>query len=414
MASTFAVKLTSETESDALDLSTHVFMKPEKNLKSPDDMPKWKASQAYSNIVGFILTLNEAVKNKKIGDEYPVSEMVEKMVGLLSTVEGWIAETPAIEQPQRFGNKAFRQIYTRLLNKGPTLLEEMLPSELEPAVLELCTYLVESIGNDTRIDYGTGHELAFVAFMCCATRVGVFKEEDYPALVLRVFDKYLNLVRKLQLTYRMEPAGSQGVWSLDDFQFLPFLWGSSQLFDHPTIRPQSFPEEEIYNTFYKDYLFLAAIKYINMVKTGPFAEHSNQLWGISGVPGWKKVNSGLIKMYKAEVLGKYPVVQHFLFGSLLTMVDAPAWSHFSSMSTISSQPMSGFSTPKGSIVSPAPLPPNLGMAPWALPQAVGKPAPPQVQTTHLQTDRASPSQSQPASNTSPENLSPDSSSRGCI
>lgn len=37
------------------------------------------------------------------------------------------------------------------------------------------------------------------------------------------------------------------------------------------------------------------------VKTGPFAEHSNTLWGISSVQEWTKVNSGLIKMYKAEV-----------------------------------------------------------------------------------------------------------------
>ena len=44
------------------------------------------------------------------------------------------------------------------------------------------------------------------------------------------------------------------------------------------------------------------------VKTGPFAEHSNALWGISSVAEWTKVNSGLIKMYKAEVSCVYYVL----------------------------------------------------------------------------------------------------------
>uniref|UniRef100_A0A452V3F7 Serine/threonine-protein phosphatase 2A activator n=1 Tax=Ursus maritimus TaxID=29073 RepID=A0A452V3F7_URSMA len=264
-----------EEEGEDIPPATPNFIIPKKEIHTVPDMGKWKRSQAYADYIGFILTLNEGVKGKKLTFEYKVSEEAENLVATV------------------------------------------VPTHLAAAVPEVAVYLKESVGNSTRIDYGTGHEAAFAAFLCCLCKIGVLRVDDQIAIVFKVFNRYLEVMRKLQKTYRMEPAGSQGVWGLDDFQFLPFIWGSSQLIDHPYLEPRHFVDEKAVNENHKDYMFLECILFITEMKTGPFAEHSNQLWNISAVPSWSKVNQGLIRMYKAECLEKFPVIQHFKFGSLL-------------------------------------------------------------------------------------------------
>jgi len=279
-------------------------------------------SEAYQEYNGFISAINESVKGKTLSGQTSHNGKIIKILQLLDRLDRWIDEIPPTDQPQRFGNQSFRLWYSKLKNESTNLLMETLPQELHYTIPEIETYLVESVGNSTRIDYGSGHEMSFVMFLYCLFKIGFLSMEDQADVGLSVFEKYLHLVRKLQLTYRMEPAGSHGVWSLDDYQFVPFIWGSSQLIEHQNLKPKSFPNIDIVESFANDYMFLGCIRFIFTVKNGPFAEHSNQLWNISGVHTWSKVNSGLLKMYKAEVLAKYPVIQHVLFGSLLSIQEA--------------------------------------------------------------------------------------------
>ena len=157
-------------------------------------------------------------------------------------------------------------------------------------------------------------------FLCCVNKMGLFTPSDHVALVMDVFTRYLELMELIQLTYWLEPAGSKGSWGLDDYQFLCFLWGSSQLINHPDYLPSIVLQPDALTpALTSSYLYFQAVHFISRMKTGPFSEHSALLHSIAQLPSWGKVNAGLIKMYEEEVVNKFPIVQHVRFGSLLTM-----------------------------------------------------------------------------------------------
>ncbi|KAL0075531.1 hypothetical protein J3Q64DRAFT_1775484 [Phycomyces blakesleeanus] len=297
-------------------LDDYVPTQPKKVIHTQADIEPFLHSKAFSRIMTFVFLLNGNVTKKKNSDPCEVSAQTEKVLEMLQTLDSWIEEFPPLDNPQRFGNKAFRLWLDKLEKCGPELLRKTLPEKLYIAIPELHDYLLNGFGNGTRIDYGSGHELSFCAFLCGLTMLGVFEPKDYQALVTRVFVTYLELVRHIQRVYSLEPAGSHGVWGLDDHQFLPYIWGSAQLIDHPRLKPASAIKPEIIEMYSKEYMYLRCLEYIGEVKTGPFHEHSPMLFDISAVANWSKVNSGMAKMYIAEVLKKVPVVQHFRFGFL--------------------------------------------------------------------------------------------------
>ncbi|KAG9016277.1 Serine/threonine-protein phosphatase 2A activator 1 [Tulasnella sp. 427] len=292
---------------------------PGKRIFTDSDAELWKTTQGYLDYGLFIRRLGEAVIGHYLPYNPPAestSEAITKTVALLNEVEAWIDEIPPQKSTQRYGNLAFREWGAKLEKEAPGLLGKLLPSNLQYAIPLVLPYLIQSFGSFTRLDYGSGHELAFALFLCSLTLVRFFQptEEGERQLVLVVFEKYLQVTWKLQDTYKLEPAGSHGVWGLDDYCFLPYIWGSAQLQDHLTSRPPDVLNTPLEETT----LYYQAVNRIYKLKTGPFHEHSSQLHSIAtGVPTWWKVNNGMLQMYEVEVLGKRVVVQHIPLGGII-------------------------------------------------------------------------------------------------
>lgn len=302
------------------------FRPAERRITSQADLQKFLKSTAVKDFMGFILALNEAAQGQPLSAQTTASSAINSMVNLLDTLNNWVDEIPPAKQAMRYGNPAYREWFAKVHENAHSLLITVLPPELSQAAIELKPMLLDGFGNKTRIDYGTGHETTFCQLLYCLAKLGVFTEGDRLPLVSQVFAKYLTLMRKVQTTYwyaaidttctvclhivlctgsfvacwiallhgrlsdfimqpqsmsifhicmchalvvlgkcRLEPAGSHGVWGLDDYQFLPFIWGSSQLNGHTSITPSSIHSQAVLDANAEDYLYLGCIKFVKQV-----------------------------------------------------------------------------------------------------------------------------------------------------
>ncbi|MCJ1377471.1 Serine/threonine-protein phosphatase 2A activator 1 [Xylographa soralifera] len=360
----------------------HKFIIPVKKINTGQDVTTFLVSRAYHDLITFLMQLNKSMfphhpkgsrsdqrTTQALETNTPVvtfSATILQLQGLIHTLGEIIDEVPLDTGPRRFGNVSFRRWHAHIESRGDALLRQFLPLQVcsfnhEPdsdPLLELRAYFLGSFGSSQRLDYGTGHELSFLAFLACIWKLGGFPSSGPGSvereIVLGLIEPYLALIRRLILTYTLEPAGSHGVWGLDDHSFLPYVFGSAQYGppitdsdqvptegslvgspDPASVTKAAFVERER-----KTNMYFGAIGFIYDVKKGPFWEHSPTLYDISGVrTGWAKINKGMIKMYNVEVLSKFPVVQHFPFGSLFSWdrdanaIEPPTSVHSSSQPT---------------------------------------------------------------------------------
>lgn len=330
-----------------------------KRIQSDTDVVTWQKSTAHQILVLFLARLCESAVGKSTrvwarSEINPRDDQIERVLELLDELQTWTNEIEPLKTPQRFGNSAFRSWGQRLEERITSLHHKLLPSALHPYISELQEYLLGAFGSWIRLDYGSGHELSFLAWLCFLVRLGALpygaskssRIDAEERLALEVIPKYLQVAWGLQDRYGLEPAGSHGVWGLDDYQFIPYAIGAAQLRNQSSylpsaiISPSNKPEQKLtidellqfipsssslaISTTLKSQnqppfanLYTTSIARIHSLKRGPFAEHSPILYDVATtVPNWIKVHGGMMKMWQAECLAKRPIVQHFPFGGV--------------------------------------------------------------------------------------------------
>lgn len=245
---------------------------PHRAIFNDVDMKHFMESSTKKEMLSFVEALGKACSTTpsssngvRFDPTAPYADLPPSMASLHGSLEEmrrWVDDFPPTtdDATVRFGNPSFRLWHSRLLERSNAIITVMLQArdsswtveeaaekgkqaaagtlkpDTDASIQQVSCYLHDAFGHAVRLDYGTGHESSFLVFLLVLSKVkclgtattasssssdGNDHASAMPSLktlravALSIFDQYLKVTRRLQTEYRLEPAGSHGVWGLD-------------------------------------------------------------------------------------------------------------------------------------------------------------------------------------------------------
>ena len=162
-------KPNSQPEQEPENKINYKFTLAKKVGNKPGLMNRFTSSSAYRTIIDFIYCLQASVKNVKLSQMQKTNnECLLEFDNLYSKLEDLYIKNPPKEGDEKFTDPVFKKYHSDLEKEYENILKTtILKSENTPEnlILELKSYFMDSFGNPSRIDYGTGHELNYFCFL---------------------------------------------------------------------------------------------------------------------------------------------------------------------------------------------------------------------------------------------------------
>ncbi|KAH8385495.1 hypothetical protein KR093_011243, partial [Drosophila rubida] len=331
---------------DAIKASTFAQHIYRKCLRSPSDLSDWKRSRAYYDVVAYINNTSTALQGyRQTGGNYAVSAQMRKLCrifnwldrlvckhhpmgvgqGLLSCLadENPLGTTESSNSLRHKCHLAFRQWLLHVQEKIFAIMEQQLRPHCKH-INELAQYLTRSFGSIKTNIYGPGNELMFLFFLCALFKCGVLQSEDTVAAALLLYQRYLELVRRILLFYRLaaQPTDNN---SIDERNVLPYIWGSAQLCRDAPFTPLQWQQPAILERHRRDYLLLSSLEYLQKERQEvPLGVHSHQLWCVLSLASWQDAYAALMRTFIKHVLDDFYIVQHLIFSDIMSFSRQPS------------------------------------------------------------------------------------------